>query len=488
MIEPLDLNGPLTGGTVVLEASAGTGKTYALSHRVLREVGENGRPIDQILVVTFTRAAAAEIRRRIRSRLEEASTALAYRLANESRPASDPTLEELISRWAASAQGVEVLLNLLEAIDRIDLAPITTIHGFIQRLIQDNGTLLGLDPQLRLRESGRSLLQELVNDWRRSVLSPAPAPWQAWVQSHSDLSLDGLMKLAQLVDDDRDMVLPKPAASGTSALESWLQRQERFERLLASDGISTGEAMQQLCKGTGNKSPAGTLLGKTKLAQLPELIESAQARNDIKTYRKLVQAFSTSQLKRVLADPDQAPSSGLHGAAEQLCFEPIEQLLTELVQALRQGAWQRRQLKQELSFGDLLERVDPAGLSPPVLAGLKQWRQQQLSCCLIDEFQDTDPIQWRLFEALFDGDAPLTLIGDPKQAIYRFRGGDIRTYRVAVSAANRQRFSLDTNRRSDPALLTVLNRLFAGEDSFGSSSIDYRAVQPPEDEIGRAHV
>ena len=480
MIEPLDLNGPLTGGTVVLEASAGTGKTYALSHRVLREVGENGRPIDQILVVTFTRAAAAEIRRRIRSRLEEASTALAYRLANESRPASDPTLEELISRWAASAQGVEVLLNLLEAIDRIDLAPITTIHGFIQRLIQDNGTLLGLDPQLRLRESGRSLLQELVNDWRRSVLSPAPAPWQAWVQSHSDLSLDGLMKLAQLVDDDRDMVLPKPAASGTSALESWLQRQERFERLLASDGISTGEAMQQLCKGTGNKSPAGTLLGKTKLAQLPELIESAQARNDIKTYRKLVQAFSTSQLKRVLADPDQAPCSGLHGAAEQLCFEPIEQLLTELVQALRQGAWQRRQLKQELSFGDLLERVDPAGLSPPVLAGLKQWRQQQLSCCLIDEFQDTDPIQWRLFEALFDGDAPLTLIGDPKQAIYRFRGGDIRTYRAAVSAANRQRFSLDTNRRSDPALLTVLNGLFAGEDSFGSPAIDYRAVQAPE--------
>ena len=481
MIKPLDLNGPLTGGTVVLEASAGTGKTYALSHRVLREVGENGRRIDQILVVTFTRAAAAEIRRRIRSRLEEASTALAYRLANESRPASDPTLEELISRWAASAQGVEVLLNLLEAIDRIDLAPITTIHGFIQRLIQDNGTLLGLDPQLRLRESGRSLLQELVNDWRRSVLSPAPAPWQAWVQSHSDLSLDGLMKLAQLVDDDRDMVLPKPADIGTSALESWQQRQERFERLLASDGISTGEAMQQLCKGTGNKSPAGTLLGKTKLAQLPELIDSAQARNDIKTYRKLVQAFSTSQLKRVLVDPDQAPSSGLHGAAEQLCFEPIEQLLSELVQALRQGAWQRRQLKQELSFGDLLERVDPAALSPPVLAGLKQWRQQQLSCCLIDEFQDTDPIQWRLFEALFDGDAPLTLIGDPKQAIYRFRGGDIRTYRAAVSAANRQRFSLDTNRRSDPALLTVLNRLFAGESSLGSPAINYRTVQAPEE-------
>ena len=479
MIEPLDLNGPLDGGTVVLEASAGTGKTYALSHRVLREVGENGRPIDQILVVTFTRAAAAEIRRRIRTRLEEASTVLAYRLAQENRPASDPTLEELISRWAASPQGVEVLLNLLQAIDRIDLAPITTIHGFIQRLIQDNGTLLGLDPQLRLQEGGRSLLQELVNDWRRSVLSPAPAPWQAWVQSHADLGRDGLMQLAQLVDDDRDMLLPAPTEASASALELWQQLQERFERQLASDGISAGEAMQQLCKGSGNKSPAGSLLGKTKLVQLPDLIAIAAQRNDTKTYRKLVQAYSTSQLRRVLADPDQAPSSGLHGAAERLCFEPIEQLLVELVQALRTGAWERRQLKQEMSFGDLLERVDPAGLSPAVLAGLKQWRQQQLSCCLIDEFQDTDPIQWRLFEALFDGDAPLTLIGDPKQAIYRFRGGDIRTYRAAVAAPERQRFSLDTNRRSDPALLEVLNRLFEGEDTFGSSSIDYRAVQAP---------
>ena len=154
-----------------------------------------------------------------------------------------------------------------------------------------------------------------MNDWRRSVLSPAPAPWQAWVQSHSDLSLDGLMKLAQLVDDDRDMVLPKPADIGTSALESWQQRQERFERLLASDGISTGEAMQQLCKGTGNKSPAGTLLGKTKLAQLPELIESAQARNDIKTYRKLVQAFSTSQLNGCWPTPTRPPAV--------VCMEPL---------------------------------------------------------------------------------------------------------------------------------------------------------------------
>ena len=130
-ITPLDLNGPLAQGTLVLEASAGTGKTYALSHRVLREVGEQGRRIDQILVVTFTRAAAAEIRRRIRLRLEEAATALAYRLAGQENGLSDSTLAELIETWSCTENKLQILLNLLRAIDRIDLAPITTIHGFI---------------------------------------------------------------------------------------------------------------------------------------------------------------------------------------------------------------------------------------------------------------------------------------------------------------------------------------------------------------------
>ena len=80
-LQPLDLNGPISGGTQVLEASAGTGKTYALSHRLLRAVAEEAVPVETILVVTFTRAAAAEIRQRVRQRLNQAATGLAYRLA-----------------------------------------------------------------------------------------------------------------------------------------------------------------------------------------------------------------------------------------------------------------------------------------------------------------------------------------------------------------------------------------------------------------------
>ena len=487
MISPLDLNGPLQSGTLVLEASAGTGKTYALSHRVLREVGEQGRAIDTILVVTFTRAAAAEIRRRIRMRLEQAATALAYRIAGEPSGLADPTLATLIERWSQAPEALTILLNLLQGLDRIDLAPISTIHGFVQRLIRDNGVLLGLDPQVRLQESNRPLLQELVNDWRRSRLSPAPAPWQAWVASYQDIDADGLMQLAQLVDEDRDMLLPPPVAGELDPAALWQQLEQRFLSQLEGDGHASAEALKQICKGRGNDSPAGKLLGKTKLEQLPELIAAAHsalenkpASSTAKRYRLLAQAYSTSQLRRVLSDSDQAPTSGLHGSAERFCFEPIEALTSDLVHQLRRQASRQRQRRNELSFGDLLEQVDPDHLSAEVLEGLQRWRKRELSCCLIDEFQDTDPIQWRLFQALFDGEAPLTLIGDPKQAIYRFRGGDIRTYRTATTGDGRQRHSLDTNRRSDPALLNVLNGLFCPGEAFGTEAIDYRPVQSPQ--------
>ncbi|NBQ19948.1 MAG: hypothetical protein EBU13_10075, partial [Synechococcaceae bacterium WB5_2A_257] len=115
----LNLNGTLPSGTEVIEASAGTGKTYALSHRVLRLIAEQGLPMESILVVTFTRAAAAEIRRRIRDRLNLAATALAMAIAQqaENSPVLDETLAPLIVSWHSSSDPYEPLLRLLKALD-----------------------------------------------------------------------------------------------------------------------------------------------------------------------------------------------------------------------------------------------------------------------------------------------------------------------------------------------------------------------------------
>lgn len=487
-LEPLDLNGPLGGGTQVLEASAGTGKTYALSHRLLRAVAEEAVPVETILVVTFTRAAAAEIRQRIRQRLNQAATGLAYRLAGDPSGANqaeaDPTLAALLQLWASRADAYSLLLRLLRALDRLDLAPITTIHGFIQQLIRENSEQLGLDPLVKLQENSQELLNSLVTDWRRCQLSPAPARWQAWVHSHGDLDAAGLRALAQLVDDDRDMLLAAPSELG-SPCSHWLQLEQRFLGQLGREGVEASAVVAQLCKGGGNSSPVKEL-GKKQLGSLAEHTEAAErlfehwpAAEAARRYRLFCQGFATSQLRHCLADPDQAPTAGIHGLAERFCYEPVEQLLLQFSWELRQGARQRRQQQNQMSFADLLELVDPARLAAESLAALQRWARQRIQCCLIDEFQDTDPIQWRLFSSLFDGHRPLTLIGDPKQAIYRFRGGDIRTYRLATGAAGRQRACLTTNRRSDPALLAVLNKLFENGDAFGGSGISYAAVAAP---------
>ncbi len=482
----LDLNGALPSGTEVIEASAGTGKTYALSHRVLRLIAEQGLPMESILVVTFTRAAAAEIRRRIRDRLNLAATALAMAIGQqaENSPALDETLAPLIASWHSSSDPYEPLLRLLKALDQVDLAPIHTIHGFIKTLIRANGPLLAIDPMVGLQENNQELLFNLVTHWRRCKLSPSSSPWQAWVHSHADLRADQLLKLAQLIDDDRDMQIANPKHA-TDPEQLWADLEQRFHNALASQGDETAAALVALCKGKGNETPV-KIIPKTRLTELPSRLEIARQQffldpspRNAKTYRHLCQAFATNRLRLVLANPSQAPTAGLHHLADQLCYQPIEQLLQQFCLQIKEQASGQRLAQNVLSFSDLLERVDPAKLEPDQLIALKTWAQRKYKCCLIDEFQDTDPIQWRLFDSLFAGNLPITLIGDPKQAIYRFRGGDIRTYRLATSGNNRRRAGLNTNRRSDPQLLEVLNRLFSEGEAFGSAEIPYHPVQAP---------
>jgi exodeoxyribonuclease V beta subunit len=485
MTVPFDLNGPLGNGTDVLEASAGTGKTYALVHRLLREVAERSRPLDQLLVVTFTRAAAAEIRQRVRQRLDDATLGLLLRLAGQPPPEADPTLAALLDGWVSSNQGLAALVRLLRASDRLDLAPITTIHGFVQRLIRENAAVLGLDPGLQLQEHGGELQARLLADWRRGYLGPSPTAWQAWLQSHPDLASESLSRLAALVDDDRDMRLPPPvAADAPLPWQHWQTLQDRLLPSLQQEAPDLGEALASLLRGSANGTPK--VCGKRELPELPGRVLTAAARfaaepapATARRYRELLTVIGTDGLRRLLADPDSAPVGGVHGLADRLLHEPVELLLADLVHRLRRGLAAERAQRQQLSFGDLLERVDPAQLPPAALEALRDWSQRRFSAILIDEFQDTDPIQWRLFQALGDGRMPLVLIGDPKQAIYRFRGGDIRTYRLATGGSDRQRASLTTNRRSDPALLEPLNRLFSPEQTFAGAGLDCPSLRAP---------
>jgi exodeoxyribonuclease V beta subunit len=364
--------GPLPDrGTLVIEASAGTGKTYTLAGLATRFVAETDLTIDRLLVVTYTRAAAAELRDRIRSRLVEAASHLSSRSgAPETQAAlgKDAMLDHL------AADDVPLRLARLDAAVRdLDTATITTIHGFCQQVLATLGTNPHHDSDAVLVQDTSTLMDSVCRDLLASA-----------ALDHGDLlHLDGVVPGDQ------------PDLPGLKALH---------------------EATR-------------TTLGNPGLVLLP--------------------------------DPDDTSAT------------PSARLLARMTGRAAGEVHRRLVAAGNLAFDDLLTRVRDLVVDDAELCdGLRL----RFGVTLIDEFQDTDPVQWQAFSTLFGGDrSTLVLVGDPKQAIYGFRGGDIATYLAARSAAGTRRATLNTNWRADGATVDALDHLFTGA-TFGDDAIAFVPV------------
>ena len=363
---PFDLTGPLPSGTVVLEASAGTGKTYTIAGLATRWVAETDARLPNLLIVTFTRAATAELRDRVRARLVEASDHLEAVLAGTADDTADPLLASL-------AAGDEVRVRqrharLSRALTDVDAATIATIHGFCQHVLDGFGIASDLDRDAELVEDLHDLVEEVVDD-----LLVATYVEQT---DHPRIDRDALLTLGHAVMDNPGTRLA-PRAPGdpeagfrlhlASSIRSEVARRARQRRLLSYDGLLT-------------------------------------------------------RLDKTLRDHDLGPAAR---------------------EALR----------------------------------------RRYRVALIDEFQDTDPVQWSIVSQAFadgpgtndDGDGrALVLIGDPKQAIYAFRGADVHAYLQASRQAH-QRHTLGTSWRADAGLLDACAALFDGA-TFGDEQIPFRAV------------
>ncbi|HEY3498229.1 MAG TPA: UvrD-helicase domain-containing protein [Polyangiaceae bacterium] len=334
-------------GKIVVEASAGTGKTHAITTLVLRLVLESKLEPFEILVMTFTEAATAELRTRIRRRLGLALGVLSGSIA----PAEldDPELAALCEKHA----GPEALERMKRAVDNADEAPITTIHGFCHRVLHDQA----LGTKTRFSAELVPDLEELYDD----VL------YDFW---HARVAND-----PELVE----------ALSGTKADVGWLRR----------------------------------------------LLLEARRHPDA----------------RVVPEP----------------LDPVGELEHEFLSHATREVLRQKELRGVLGFDDLLERVR-AAVSAPGADAVVRGLRQRYRAVLVDEFQDTDPVQWEIVERAFGNAGPLLLIGDPKQAIYSFRGGDVFTYLDAARGA--RRFSMGVNWRSDPGMIAAVNQVFRGENPF----------------------
>jgi exodeoxyribonuclease V beta subunit len=488
---------PLSPGVHLLEASAGTGKTFALAHLVLRLVAERGWSLRELLVVTYTEAAAAELRDRIATRLQAALTALDNQAPGDPAPPLKPPavdatltawLEKLRSEEAAQEEAAQepALLRgrLLLALEELSGADITTIHGFCRRTLQRQALEAGCAPDLRIETQSDGLMEQVVHDyWQQQVL-PLPVHLVAGLLD-ARIDPDLIETLLTTLDGDPALGLePLPTdLSPETPLGELLPAivRQRWEGFLAQ-WRERGEALEAELRTAAADWKAAAVKGAPapdtkpysdrprtdRVAVLTSWIDEQPQEGDYEAVRdqKLLSGYfhpgSFCRVARKLEgkQPQRLPQEPLLRAVAALLEGPAELVLLHACHWGRAELVRRRERRGMTTFSELLERLDP-GLDDGVASPLLEAVARRYRAALVDEFQDTDPIQWRILRRAFgQGLHPLVLVGDPKQAIYRFRGGDLDTYRAASRQAG-EPWELVENHRSTEALVEGFNGLMA---------------------------
>jgi len=463
---PLSLFDTPLDGMHLIEASAGTGKTYTITGLYLRLVMERGLGVEQILVVTFTKAATAELRERIRSSMVELKRAW-----EEGR--QHPFAEALLQGREDAAERLQ-RLNL--AILDFDRSAVFTIHGFCQRLLTDTAFESGIAFESELLADQQPLLQEVVDDFWRQRVQNLPAGLLGYLLDSGfspdslAVALDGQVNQPYL--EIRDLPLPAGLESMEhdfrqaldAARAAWESGRDEVARLLReSEGLNRARYRPA--------SVDGWLLGLERYLEMPQGGIFPQ-----------LEKFTPGYISQSLKKGGVAPEHPFFDCCETLlnAGESLAQAYRQASVALtgelirfcnRQLALRKRQQRLQ-AYDDLLLNLHGA-LQGPRGDRLVALVRRDYRAALIDEFQDTDPVQYGIFRRLFMyRDGTLFLVGDPKQAIYSFRGADIFAYLKARDDAVDEH-TLDRNWRSVPRLVDTVNRL------FGSSARSFLFPQIP---------
>lgn len=464
MANPLNtLRFPLHGERLI-EASAGTGKTYTiaglylrllLGHGPLIEEGADAgqasaheRPLSvtEILVVTFTEAATAELRGRIRGRIHEARLAF---MRGESKDA-------LLAQLLAEVEDHELAARRLLAAERqMDEAAVFTIHGFCQRMLKQNAFESGALFETEFLTDDSQLRLQAVSDYWRAEFYPVDKTLASAVRALWPSPAALLREMNGWLDNS-ELEMRPPAGDETLAA----RHQAAMSRIAAVKAAWLAQVDEIRRQTDGHIS---RYTGKNYEGWLAKIADWAQDGTSGYAIPKELERFGQTVLEANLKKGGELPTLPLFGEIDALLASRpgIRDLILQRAAVVVRSRMQasKRQAHQ-LSFDDLLKDLDGA-LDSPLGERLCERIRATYRVAMIDEFQDTDPQQYRIFHRLYGGhqDTALLMIGDPKQAIYGFRGADIFTYiqaRRNVSA----HYTLGRNWRSSGALVAAVNGLF----------------------------
>jgi len=452
---------PLTlprSGIHLLEASAGTGKTYSITSIILRHLlGHNGKEtqvqpvytLEQLLIVTFTRAATAELRVRVGNRIRTARQAFESGVA--------PPDDELIAHLLADSRDPgQDLYCLRRAEQELDLASVFTLHGFAQRVLQEYAFESGTSFDVRLDENIQDLEEQAILDfWREQVYTLSPFEADIVLSKYDAMSFIQRVKALSGVDNLEFLGAPSMTCTEllqnlhetlVSTRQSWQAMSQTQKDSLLSLKPKKGFAFHKVLEDWQLSCDEGMAPSwdTIRLLSSEGLKENTWKKNQsVLDEIEIVHAFST-----------------LLSIGDNL----TKRLLLDALQWTQQQAANRKQLTGRLGFNDFLRLLDKAVTGPTGELLVKAIRDKY-PVALMDEFQDTDPVQWRSFSKIYErADAPgsnsaLYLVGDPKQAIYMFRGADVYAY-IKAKRATKNQYSLTTNYRSVAGLVKATNDLF----------------------------
>lgn len=467
----------LEPGITLIEAGAGTGKTFALAVIYLRLILERDVHPNRILAVTYTQAATEELRTRVRQFL------LFTRAALRGAPVPNPVIEALVA--TATGERTRQLRAVEQALEGFDQIHVHTIHGFCNFVLTQFPFETGRALHFELVPDTTQYLYRLASDfWRRELLGANPLAVSIALKQGLDPErltafwARVLTYRAPRILPDHDAeewkrVLAATAAAAERILTLWAEHGHTIKNwfLANIDAFTRPYNDPDFLRAAFNALDNSLGRGVTCPEALDVLAQLAPA------------AFTQKKRKRYSGTLELPPE--LTELETLLRIEPefVAALYRHSVRFLQEHLPKLKRDAGVIFYDDLLDRLHRA-LTGSHAHALVHALRDRFDATLIDEFQDTDPLQYEIFDAIFGGphtDKYMVLIGDPKQAIYGFRGADVFAYLRAAARAQR-RFTLPVNRRSDPALITALNTVFGSHPApFIIPGIEYIPAKTPVD-------